>query len=46
MNVPDDRLAALIYVHMLNADKLGAAVPETAQRLDLHGVSPQQATCC
>jgi xanthine dehydrogenase molybdopterin-binding subunit B len=40
-HIADDCLATVVYVHMLDADKLVPAVPQAAKDFHLHGVSGQ-----
>ncbi|MGH8514533.1 MAG: hypothetical protein ACREV8_11465 [Gammaproteobacteria bacterium] len=41
-HIPDERLAALVHMHVLNADNLRATAPQTAWRFDLGCVGAQQ----
>jgi hypothetical protein len=41
-HIPDDRLAAIVDVNVLDADILVAAVTEAAKGLNLGGISPHQ----
>ena len=44
-NIPDDRLAALIHMHMLDADELRATLAQPPQSLDLRHIRPHQFGC-
>ena len=44
-NIPDNRLAALIHMHVLDAHELRAALAQPPQSLDLRHIRPHQFGC-